>query len=198
MAEELKDLIEKIQAEGVQAAEEKARAIEEEAKRQARDLVEKAKNEAQKIISEAGQRIVNMEEASRLSIKQAARDTLITLRKEINAALDRVMKAAIKQALSQQELVAIINAIIKDYAKNCKEGIEIILCKEDQEKIGKGVFSELKEELQKGITLKPSGEVSTGFLISFDAGKSYFDFTDQALTDYLSQYLKPRLAQLLK
>lgn len=198
MTEELKSLIEKIQAEGVQAAEEKARLIEEEARQQASALLEKAKSEAQNIIAEANQRIAKMEEASRLALKQAARDTLIGLRKEINAALDRIIKSVIQEALTPQELIKIINALIRDYSQEHKEGIEISLKKEDREKIEKGILSELKEEVKKGLTLKSSEEVSAGFLISFDAGKSHFDFTDKALSDYLSQYLKPKLAEILK
>lgn len=198
MTEELKSLIEKIQAEGVQAAEEKARLIEEEARKQATALIEKAKSETQNIIAEANQRIAKMEEAGKLALKQVARDTLISLRKEINALLDRIIKSVIQEALTPEELIKIINGLIRDYSQEHKEGIEISLKKEDREKIEKGIFSELKEGLKKGITLKSSEEVSAGFLISFDAGKSHFDFTDKALSDYLSQYLKPKLAEILK
>lgn len=198
MTEELKSLIEKIQVEGVQVAQDKARAIEDEARQKAGAIIEKAKKEAEKMLAEAQERIQKLEEASRLVLKQAARDTTIALKKEINNLLDKIIKSTIAQALTVQELSKIITTLIKDYAAKHKEGIELTLNKEDREKIEKGFLNALKEELRKGIVLKSSDEISAGFLISFDAGKSHFDFTDKALTDYLGIYLKPKLAELFK
>lgn len=198
MSEELKSLIERIQVEGVQVAEQKAKAIEDEARQQANAILEKAKTEAQNLLLEAKERIQKTEEASRLSLKQVGRDTLIALRKEINSLLQRIIQTAIQEALTPTELSKIITTLIKDTALKDKEGVQIILKKEDLEKIEKGSFSDLKEEIKKGIVLRPTDEISAGFLISFDGGKSHFDFTDQALTDYLSTFLKPKLAEILK
>jgi len=41
-------------------------------------------------------------------------------------------------------------------------------------------------------------EISGGFTISFDSGKSCYDFTDKALADYIGTYLKPKLNQILQ
>lgn len=198
MPEELKSLIEKIQVEGVQAAEEKAKVILDEAKRKAEAIVEKAMADAQKLIQEANERIAKVEEASSLALKQAGRDTLISLRKEINALLDKIMRTSIQEALNIQELGKIITGLIKEVSHKHKEGIEITLKKEDVARIEKEFLSELKDEIRKGILLNPSEEILAGFLISFDSGKSHFDFTDNALADYLSSYLKPKLAEILK
>ena len=53
MAEEIKELIEKIQQEGIQIAEDKARQIEAQAREQAEEILLEAKQQAAKIISEA-------------------------------------------------------------------------------------------------------------------------------------------------
>lgn len=198
MAEQIKELIEKIQQEGIQAAEEKAAAILDEAKRKAAALVERANSEAQKLIQEANERIAKTEEASRLALKQAGRDTVISLKKEINALLDKIIRLSIQEALSPSELGKIITGLIKEISHKYKEGIEITLRKEDIERIEKGFLIELKEEVKKGVILKPQDEISAGFLISFDSGKSHFDFTDKALADYLATYLKPKLQEILK
>lgn len=198
MSEELKSLIEKIQVEGVQAAEEKSQAILDAAKRQADAIVEKAHRQAQNLIQEANERIAKAEEASRLALKQAGRDTVISLKKEINDLLGKIIRSSIQEALSPTELGKIITSLIKETSHKQKEGIEITLKKEDIERMEKGFFSALKDEIRKGIVLKASEEISAGFLISFDAGKSHFDFTDKALTDYLSTYLKPKLLEILK
>jgi vacuolar-type H+-ATPase subunit E/Vma4 len=45
--------------------------------------------------------------------------------------------------------------------------------------------------------LRPAEEISGGFTISFDDGKSCYDFTDKALAEYIGIYLKPKLNQIL-
>ncbi|MFH1622747.1 MAG: V-type ATP synthase subunit E family protein [Candidatus Omnitrophota bacterium] len=197
MAEEIKNLIEKIQQEGIQAAEDKARQIEEQAKQKVNHILEKAKREAEKITQDAKANAAKMEESAKASLKQAARDLLITLRKEINSMLDKLIVSQVGQALDAHELSKIITLLIKECKDKAKEEIMILLKKEDLQKIEKGLLSELKEETKKGIVLKPSEDITGGFIISFDSGKSHYDFTDKALAEYISLYLKPKLGKIL-
>lgn len=196
MAEELKDLIEKIQQEGVKAAQDQARQIEDEARKQADAIIEKAKAQAQNLIAEAEDKISRMEESTKASLDQVGRDIMLSLRKEINAMLDRLIVLQVREALSPEELAKIITLLIKDY--HGKDDITIMLKKEDLEKIEKSFLAKLKEETKKGVVLKPSEDILGGFIISYDSGKSHFDFTDKALAEYIGKYLKPKLAQILK
>lgn len=198
MAEDINQLIEKIQQEGIQAAEEKAKEIQSQAKKDAGQIIEKAKNEAQIIILEAEDKIKRLEEASKTSLSQAGRNLLISLRKEINDSLGKVLILTVRQSLQAQELSKILHSLISESVKQNKSSIVISVSKEDSEKLEKTFLSGLKEEIKKGITLKGSEDISAGFLISYDAGKSHFDFTDEALADYIRGYLKPELAKLLK
>jgi vacuolar-type H+-ATPase subunit E/Vma4 len=61
-----------------------------------------------------------------------------------------------------------------------------------------GLFKELEAQLKKGILLQASDEVKAGFTISFDAGKSQFEFTDRSLAEYISKCLRPDLAEILE
>ncbi len=70
--------------------------------------------------------------------------------------------------------------------------------KEDLNKLRKTLISKLKDRLKDGIEFKPSPTINAGFSISFDKGKSFFDFTDEGLTEVLCAYLNPELARLLK
>lgn len=197
MAEEIKELIEKIQQEGIKAAEDKAQQIEAQAKQQAQNLIAQAKSEAAKVIAQAQEKINKMEEAHKTSLTQAGRNLLIALKKEINALLEKIIVLSIRHALTPQELAKIISAFIREKALQEKGNIIVSLSQEDLKKLEEDFLGELKEEIKKGLTLKAQEDISGGFLISFDSGKSYFDFTDQALAGYLGQYLKPELAKLL-
>lgn len=198
MAEDIKGLIEKIREEGVKVAEDRARQIEEGASSRAQELVEKARQEARKIIAEANQQSVRKEESTKALLQQAGRDLMLSLKKEIDAMLNRLIVAQVAEALSPEELIRIITLLVKDY-RGKEDGDSIItLKKADCEKLSKGFLAKLKEEAKKGIVLKASEEINGGFIISFDAGKSHYDFTDRALAEYLSLYLKPQLSQILE
>ena len=197
MAEELKSLIEKIQTEGVLAAEEKARQIEAAAKQEAQAIVGKAREAAEKILGEAKERISRIEEGQKASLKQAGRDLILSLKKEIGAMLDKIILSHVHKALLAEELARIIPALIKEHPKPGKEEIVISLKKEDLEKLEKGFLSELRDEIRKGIVLKPCEDIQAGFMISYDSGKSYYDFTDKALGLDISSFLKPKLGEIL-
>ena len=196
MAEELKALIEKIQEEGVKTAEEKARAIETEARAAAAKILEDAKREAAELTQKAKARIAKDEEASRASLKQAGRDLLIELRKEISAMLDRIITSHVHKALSAEEMAKLIAALAKDVSHK-DGGIIVSMKKEDLDKIERAFLASLRDELKKGLTLKPRDDISAGFVISYDGGRSYYDFTDKALAKYISASLRPRLAEIL-
>ncbi len=198
MAEELKSLIEKIQQEGIKAASDKAREIELEAKRRAEEIIEEAQRQAKEMSAKAAEEIAAMEEGGEISLKQAARDLLLTLKKEVNTILNRLVLADVRKALEPKELVKIISAFIKESATNKSSSIVISLNKNEAEEIEKGLLSELGKEIKKGITLKVSEDIGGGFMISYDDGKSYFDFTDVSLAAYIASYLKPKLGELLK
>jgi len=198
MAEELKELLEKIQEEGVKAAENKAKSIEEKAAKEAESILAKARKDAEKIISESAQKVARMEKSTKDSLKQAGRDVVLGLRKEINSLLDKIITSRIDQALTPTELVSIIKLIAKESKDNEKQEITVSLNKKNLEIIEKSLLKELKEETKKGIILKPSEEIRGGFIISYDKGKSYYDFTDTALTEYIGSYIKPKLAEILK
>ncbi|MGB2705388.1 MAG: hypothetical protein WBC74_00800 [Candidatus Omnitrophota bacterium] len=198
MAEELKDLIEKIKVEGVKAAEDKAKSIEKEARRSAKDCLSKSEKEAENVISEARERVARMEKSGKDSLKQAGRDLILSLRKEINALLDKIIVSRVHEALGPAEMIKIITLIAKQSKGKEKKDITVLLNKKDLDKIEKSLLKELKDELKKGITLKSSEDIRGGFTISYDKGKSYYDFTEKALAEYIGSCLKPKLAEMLK
>jgi len=190
MSEDLNALIEKIQAEGVEIAQAKAREIEAQARKEADAIIAKAKQDAQAILSKARAEAARTEESTMSLLKQAGRDLLINLKKEVNAALERIVNMRVKEALTADEASRLIISFIKDAPKDARQDIVVSL--------EKGFLNELKEDVKKGVTLKASDDISAGFTISVDAGKSHFDFTDKALTEYIINHLKPKLKEILK
>jgi len=198
MTEDIKGLIEKINQEGIKQAEENARRIEEEARRQAEDIVSHAMKDAQKMLNDAKDQIERLDEKERALLNQAGRDFLLSLKKEISVMLERLIVSEVQHALTTETLAKIITEMAKAQAHHQKEDILVTLNKEDLKILEKGFIPKLKEAAKHGIVLKESQGIRSGFTISFDSGKSCFDFTDKALAEYIGQSLKPKLAEILK
>jgi V/A-type H+-transporting ATPase subunit E len=198
MAEEIRDLIEKINQEGIKAAEEKAQNIEAAAKQRADDILAQARLEAGEMIAVAKDRIHREDEKGKTLLAQAGRDLLLSLRKEINAMLGRIVVSDIHQVLTPEALFKLLSEVVRNYKAGESSDITVFLNKEDLEHLEKNFLNKLREETKKKIILRPAEEISGGFTISFDSGKSCYDFTDKALAEYIGTYLKPKLNQILQ
>ena len=198
MAEEIRELIEKIRSEGVRAGEDKAKAIELDALEKARRIIADAETEAKRILRETRESISRSEESSRSSLRQAARDVIIGLKKEILALLNKITLSHVHKTLTIEETGKLIAHLLKECKAKDKGDVIISLKKEDAEKLAAVFMSELSDELKKNLVLKPSEDIRGGFTISYDHGKSYYDFTDKALAEYIGSYVRPKLSEILK
>ena len=198
MSDDIQGLIEKINQEGVLAAEEKARQIIQQAERKADSLIAKAQAQAQSLISGAREENLKNQDKIKALLNQAGRDLLLVARGEINAMLMRLITQEVRQALSADALSKIISSLIQNLSGKHSGEVEVMLNKEDAQKITEHFLSRLKEETKKQIVLKPSEDIHAGFIISFDSGKSQFDFSDKALAEYIGTYLKPKLKDILQ
>ncbi len=198
MAEEIRDLIEKINQEGIKAAEEKAQKIEAAAKQNADSILTQARLEAEEMIAAEKDKIHREDEKGKILLAQAGRDLLLSLRKEINAMLGRIVVSDIQQALTPEALFKILVEVVKNDSAGKGSDITVLLNKNDLEILEKNFLHKLGEETKKKIILRPAEEISGGFTISFDSGKSCYEFTDKALAEYIGTYLKPKLNQILQ
>ncbi|MDD5129763.1 MAG: V-type ATP synthase subunit E family protein [Candidatus Omnitrophica bacterium] len=198
MAQEIKDLIAKIQQEGVDAAQAQAAQIKTEAEHAAMKIISEAKIQAQKIIEQADSQAKKTNDSTRAALKQAGRDLLISLRQEILAMLDRLIKLDLRQALTAEELSGIIAALIKNAPLSLGSQVIVFLKQEDKDRLGQGFLKQLAEQTKKTVVLKSADGIASGFIISFDAGKSIFDFSSQSLSEYILSCLRPELEGVLK
>ncbi len=196
MADQIKELIEKINQEGVQAAQEKAREIEADARGKAEIILEEANARAKKTIEEAQDKVNQLQASFHATLKQSARDLVLALKREIIALLGRLLAAEVSDILTADELSRIIAGIINEYHSHENDKVIVYLKESDKNKLEGHFLNKLKDELKKGIELRQQADIHAGFIISFDAGKSRFDFSDKALAQYLSSYLKPKVAEL--
>ena len=200
MAEKIKELLEKINREGVQEAEKKASDIEAKAKKEAERIVAEAEQKAKGIVEDAQSDAKKTKEATETALKQAARDMVLSLKGEVRGILQKVIAADTAKALSSEDMSAILRKVAEKSIESKGEvsDIKVLLKTDELDKVRSSFMSKLEGELKKGIEFRPSSNVNAGFSISFDKGKSFFDFTDEGLAEALGAYLNPELARLLK
>ncbi|HNQ49933.1 MAG TPA: V-type ATP synthase subunit E family protein [Candidatus Omnitrophota bacterium] len=197
MADQIKELLDKIQAEGVQAAQDKAREIEKESRAKADWIVQKADAQAKKILEDAKEASDRMQASGQAALQQAARDVILSLKKEIFAMLERLIAAQVSAALTPEALSAIISSLVRAYADKSDSAVIVYLKEQDKKTLEGHFLKELQDQSRKGVELRSQDGISAGFVISFDNGKSQFDFTDREMAVYLASLLKPSIAQLL-
>ena len=100
MAEELQQLLEKIQRDGVDKANAEAQSIVDKAKKEAQSIVDKAKEEAAAATAKAEADAKAFGERANTTIKQAARDTVLEVRESVNRFFERLLAQDVKVALA--------------------------------------------------------------------------------------------------
>lgn len=200
MSQQVQELISKIKTEGLQAADQKAREIEAEATKKAAEIMENTQRRSRQMMAEAEAVIKKREESARMALQQAGRDMLLSLRKEIEKTLRGIVTAKVGEAMTPERLSHIIREVSQKAVdqNTVDKGIEVVLNAQDFKGLGNGFLAELQKQLKKPLELKSSDDMGKGFMISFDKGKSCFDFSDASLADYLSASLNEQVAALLK
>lgn len=198
MTEEIRDLIEKINQDGIRAAEEKGRAIEASAHQRADEILVRATREAEEMIAAAKDRVRREDETGKALLAQAGRDLLLSLREEINAMLGRIVAAEVRKTLTPERLAQLISEAARNSGMGEGSDVIVELNKKDREVLEEHFLCRLSGEVKKSVILRPSGAVTGGFTISFDEGRSCFDFTDAALAEYIGTVLKPKLHRILQ
>jgi V/A-type H+-transporting ATPase subunit E len=196
---QLQELIDKIKKDGVAAAEEKAARIISEAEKKAESIKTAAKEEAEEIVKKAKAETEKMEKAGEESIAQAGRNMLISFRDSLVAELDSLIQKETEKALAGEALAKIVPATVKAWAQKSEVSeLSVLLAEQDLKLLESAFKTELKEEIAKGMEIKPDKTLSYGFRIGVKNGAAYYDYSAESLAEMFSAYLNPKVAGLLK
>ena len=195
----LQEHIEQIKKDGVATAEAEAKAIVANAKADAEKIVADAKAQAAKILTDAKNETERMTKSSEDAIRQAGRNLLISFRESVTRELKNIVGENITAVYSSDVLAKLIVSIVDRWAnKPDAEDIAVILNTEELNKLEENLFAALKEKMSKGITLKANDNFDGGFRIAVNNGSAYYDYSAEAVVDMLSNYLSPKVTELLK
>lgn len=196
---QLQELIDQIKKEGVEAAEAQAVSILESAKAQAEKIISDANAKANIILTDAKNENERTVRSGEDAIRQAGRNLLISFRESVTKELNAIIGENVSSVYSSDALSQLIVKAVESWlSKPDVTDISVILGNDDLARLEASLLSGLKAKMLNGVTLKANDNFDGGFRIAINDDGAYYDYSKDAVTDMLSNYLSPKLTALLK
>ena len=193
MTQDLQQLLDKIQRDGVDKAKSEADKILGQANAQAHALLANAKEEAARTIANARHEAEAFERRAEETIRQSARDTMLTVEKSVTALLTQLLVADVNAALNSTELTAhLAQEAVRAYLSN-KSAVEVAAAAT----LADALRAKLAAEAVSGVTIVTDETTGAGFRVRLANGRIEHNFTGAAVADALARQLRPRLAALM-
>lgn len=194
MTQDLQQLLEKINTDGVEKAKIEAAKIISQAEAQAKKTVESAQHEAAQLVNQAKQEATSYERRAEESIRQAARDTLLNLEKSITTLLTNLLLTEVKSTLQTEGVVTqLVCDAVHAYLHN-KGSMEVIVAQTWVQTLQ----AKLVAEAAQGVKIITDTQTGAGFKIRLANGRIEHDFSAAAIAEALAKQLRPQLAALVK
>jgi len=196
MTEDLQFLLEKINADGVEKAKAEAERIIGAANVQAKAIVDAAKHEAGQTVAAAKLEADAFRRRADDSVRQAARDTLLSVEKTVTAMLTILLLEEVNAVMNDPHFVATLaKDAVHAYLSGNDSGIADIAT-------SAALVDVLRAKLaaaaaMKGVTVVTDERTGSGFKVRIKNGRVEHDFTGTAVAAALARGLHPRLAALL-
>ncbi len=196
---QLQELIDQIKKDGVEVAETEAESILNAAKEEAEKIIADAQAQADKILLNAKNENERMVRSSEDAIRQAGRNLLISFRESVARELKAIIGENVTAVYSSEMLAKLIVNVVECWAsKPSAEDIAVILNSQDLRSLEETLLAGLKGRMLKGVTLKANDNFDGGFRIAVNNGSAYYDYSADEVVDMLSNYLSPKVTELLK
>ncbi|HJB18952.1 MAG TPA: hypothetical protein H9782_06810 [Candidatus Bariatricus faecipullorum] len=196
---QLQELIDQIKKDGVETAEAQAESILNSAKAEAEEIVARAQAQADKILLDAKNENDRIVKSGEEAIRQAGRNLLISFRDSVSRELSAIVRENVSDVYSSDALSKIIVSAVESWvAKPDADDLSVILNSNELEALEKNAIAELNEKMRKGVTLKASDSFDGGFRIAEKDGQVYYDYSTEAVVEMLSNYLNPKVTEIMK
>lgn len=195
---QLKDLIGKIQKDGIEAAQKQADDIIAKAKSQAEKILEEAYQRSSKLKQEAEKEVEKMEEVSRQTLRQSARDLIISMEKELKNLLDVVLKEKTSEIMTSENMVKFVDLVLPSFLESYSKAT-VLIPESQVNDYEKALRASLADKIKEGkVELKPFKSSEKGFKLIEESGSISYDFSASSIAEVLSGYINPRFTFMLK
>jgi V/A-type H+-transporting ATPase subunit E len=195
MTQDLQQLLEKINTDGVEKAKAEATKIISQAETEAKATLDAAKREADKVLAQARQETAAYQQRTEETIRQAARDTILTVEKAVTTLLTNLLLKDVNLALTNEDVITpLVSEAVRAYIHS-NGGLDIVVA---SDKLAQTLRSKLAAEAANGVKVITDDHMGAGFKVRLANGRVEHDFSGAAVAEALGKNLRPQLAALLK
>jgi V/A-type H+-transporting ATPase subunit E len=194
---QLKELVEAIHRDGVDKARQESEALLKQAKEKSDAILVAARAQAETLLANARHEQEKMEHSGRESLKQASRDLLLGVRKQLEALFAALLEEKTREAFKDTEITSAIVAMISNWAPERQDKIELLLPPERFDSMAGALRKALAGKIAAGIEIKASPEIADGFRVAEKDGQAYYDFSAASIAENLSLFLNPVMAKIV-
>lgn len=112
--------------------------------------------------------------------------------------MTRAVSAAADQALTPEFMASLIKEFAAKFATDPNGRITVLTAVKDVPALDKALKASLTAGFRNAPQVFGDSGIKGGFEVSFKDGEVYFDFTSEAVTELVADYIGPRLAAILK
>lgn len=195
---QLQELIDRIKAEGIEAADKEARRLQAEAQAKSDEIMAGAHKAAAQIVAEGRQEAAAFEHNAREALVQAGRDLVLSLKGRITEIFDTLLQQASAEAYTPKVLEEAVVGLVKAWAADQSADLQVLLPPKELAALEKALHARLAAEIKKGLEIKPLAGLEAGFRVGSKDGSVYYDFSEQGIAEMLAEFLTPRLGELVQ
>jgi len=197
MEERLDNLIAKIKERGIEEGEKKRQEIIEQAQAEAKKIILEAQAEARRLENQAKQEAEKIQQQAKAALLQAKRDIILQLKQEIKNICSSLLKKEISGVWEEDFLKELIVRIVDNWLKTkAEKELEIVLSQEAGD-LRDFILRKFQRQAKGGIRIILSPQLERGFYIKAEGEDYYYDFSDVSLAEILSEYLSPRIGEII-
>ncbi len=159
--------------------------IVQDAEKQAADIIAKARKEAESVKQ-------TTDSALKIAAKQTVDRLKLALEKET---LAFTAGSAVKNVMNSETVIKeFITEVIRQYSD--KGSFSIVLGDTMKNKLASFAADQIRQQGASGIRLSDEG-LASGFAVVFDNGVLRYDFTEESVTELLTEFIRPEIRKAL-
>jgi V/A-type H+-transporting ATPase subunit E len=193
----VQELLQKIKNEGVDSAKKEADSIIASAHSKAEGIVASAEKKALHIEAQSKAKAEATEEASRLALVQASRDSLLGLRHKVQVFMQDAVLAKTGQMLDSKFLSALLPDLLSAMIQKDSSDISILLSEKNLASLDDALANTLSEKIGHAVTFRPFAGLDAGFRVVMEGSNAQYDFSAESIAAILASRVNSRLAECI-
>ena len=193
MEQQIQDLIASIRKEGIDTAKAESGKIIADAEAKAASIISSAEAERDAMLAKARKDIELEKSSAEATIKQAARDVSLSLRKSIEDMYSSILRDAIAASSEGDGLISLLRIALEGDVS----GKAVEIPDSELSALRSKLSVAFADKIRAGMEVRPSSSFSAGFRIAEKDGSGYIDYSDEECVKLLMPYLSESLREIL-